>query len=97
MISRSSSTISSRSRGSTGTSARPGPNTSRSASPSGASLTLLGDAPPQKLVAHSPVYLRGALPEVPFTPKSAADRLIRLEAIGADLSLSRFGTRHRRH
>ena len=45
-------------------------------------LTLLGEAPPQKLVAHSPVYLRGALPEVPFTPKTDADRLVSLEASG---------------
>ena len=45
-------------------------------------LTLLGDAPPQKLVAHSPVHLRGALPEVPFIPKTAADRLVSVEASG---------------
>ena len=49
-------------------------------------LTLLRDAPPQKLVEYSPVYLRGALPEIPFYPKT-----------DADLSLSRFATRHRRH
>ena len=45
-------------------------------------LTLLRGAPPQKLVTHNPVYLRGALPEVPFTPKTAADRLVSLEASG---------------
>ena len=45
-------------------------------------LTLLEDAPPERLVAHSPVYLRGDLPEIPYIPKTEEDRLERLEVEG---------------
>ncbi|MDQ3249264.1 MAG: ABC transporter ATP-binding protein/permease [Chloroflexota bacterium] len=37
--------------------------------------TLLQGAPPATLVKKTPTYLRGALPAVPYTPKTAADRL----------------------
>ncbi|HOQ98984.1 MAG TPA: ABC transporter ATP-binding protein [Anaerolineae bacterium] len=45
-------------------------------------LGLMQGAEPGTLVAHGPVYMRGALPEVPFLPKTNADRLDRLEASG---------------
>jgi ATP-binding cassette subfamily B protein len=43
-------------------------------------VTLLQGAPPQSLVAHGPVYMRGALPAIPVPPRSDADRLRTLEA-----------------
>ncbi|HLG79076.1 MAG TPA: ABC transporter ATP-binding protein, partial [Ktedonobacteraceae bacterium] len=36
---------------------------------------LLQDDPPRSLVAHNPTYLRGNLPEVPFTQKEMVHRL----------------------
>jgi ATP-binding cassette subfamily B protein len=41
---------------------------------------LLQDAPPEELVEHGPVYLRGPLPDLPGVPKASADRLRVLEA-----------------
>ena len=43
---------------------------------------LLQEAPPRRLTAHSPVHLRGPLPEIPHMAKTRADRLVRLEAEG---------------
>jgi ATP-binding cassette subfamily B protein len=43
-------------------------------------VTLLQDAPPETLVAHSPVYMHGDLPDVPYTPKTEAHHL---ECLGA--------------
>jgi ATP-binding cassette, subfamily B, bacterial len=43
---------------------------------------LLGDAPPDALVAHNPLYLRGLLPAVPPPERSAIDPLILVEARG---------------
>ncbi|MBI2941219.1 MAG: ABC transporter ATP-binding protein [Chloroflexi bacterium] len=40
---------------------------------------LLNAGPPETLVQPGPVYLAGPFPEVPFTPKSDAHRLARLE------------------
>jgi len=45
-------------------------------------VTLLQGAPPQSLVAHGPVYMRGALPAIPIPSRAAADRLHTLEAAG---------------
>ncbi len=44
--------------------------------------TLLGEAPPAALVAHSPLHLRGALPTVPPPARSEADHLDFVEARG---------------
>jgi ATP-binding cassette subfamily B protein len=41
---------------------------------------LLQGAPADALVQHAPVYMRGALPEVPYPVKNDADRLETLEA-----------------
>jgi ATP-binding cassette subfamily B protein len=41
---------------------------------------LLGDAPPEELVAPNPLYLRGALPSVPSPQRDATNRLALLEA-----------------
>ena len=43
---------------------------------------LMGDAPPEALVAPSPLYLRGDLPAVPVPQREAADRLEVVEARG---------------
>jgi ATP-binding cassette subfamily B protein len=43
---------------------------------------LLGDAPPDALVAPAPLHLRGPLPAVPPPARSASDRLELLEARG---------------
>jgi ATP-binding cassette subfamily B protein len=43
---------------------------------------LLQDTPPEQLVDHGPVYMRGDLPEVPVPVKGPADRLQRLEVTG---------------
>ena len=43
---------------------------------------LLQGASPATLVRHGPVYLEGELPEVPYMPKTHADRLVALEATG---------------
>lgn len=45
-------------------------------------LVLQPDAPPEALVAHGPVYMRGPLPELDVTPKTAAHRLDHLDAAG---------------
>ena len=45
-------------------------------------VTLLQGAPPQSLVAHGPVYMRGTLPAIPVPPRDSADRLQTLEAAG---------------
>jgi ATP-binding cassette subfamily B protein len=45
-------------------------------------VTLLQGAPPQSLVAHGPVYMRDALPDIPVPPRSAEDRLHSIEASG---------------
>jgi ATP-binding cassette subfamily B protein len=45
-------------------------------------FALLQGGPPQRLVAHHPLYLRGPLPEVPYRPKTAADRLQLVEVRG---------------
>src|SRR6266498_3789447 len=41
--------------------------------------TLLQGAPSQSLVAHSSVYMRGPLPEIPVPPRAEADRLHTLD------------------
>jgi len=43
-------------------------------------IALLQGAPPETLVAHVPVYLKGPLPDVPALIKGPADRLETLEA-----------------
>ena len=43
---------------------------------------LLQGAPPETLVQHSPAYMRGPLPEVPFVHKTAEHRLDRLQVTG---------------
>jgi ATP-binding cassette subfamily B protein len=45
-------------------------------------IELLQGAPPEMLVRYNPVYTRGPLPELTHTPRTAADTLKRLEAIG---------------
>jgi ATP-binding cassette subfamily B protein len=46
----------------------------------GRMVTLLQGAPPQTLVKHGPVYMRGDPPAVPYRPKTAANRLDGLQA-----------------
>ena len=43
---------------------------------------LLQDAPPEKLVEYAPVYLRGDLPEVPYSQKSGEHELETLDVHG---------------
>ena len=43
---------------------------------------LMGDAPPDALVASTPLYLRGPLPTVPPPARSETDRLALMEAQG---------------
>jgi ATP-binding cassette subfamily B protein len=45
-------------------------------------VALLQNAPPEALVAHSDIHLRGELPAVPHTPKAAGHRLALLETDG---------------
>ncbi|HEX2034317.1 MAG TPA: ABC transporter ATP-binding protein [Chloroflexota bacterium] len=45
-------------------------------------VALIGGAPADVLVAHHPVYLGRTLPDVPFTPRTAADRLQTLRLVG---------------
>jgi ATP-binding cassette subfamily B protein len=45
-------------------------------------IELLQGAPPKTLVEHNPVYLRGAFPDVPYTPKTERHRLERLQVSG---------------
>jgi ATP-binding cassette subfamily B protein len=66
-------------------------------------VTLLQGAPSQSLVAHSPVHMRGPLPEIPVPPRAEADRLHTLDVsnlsfqypesgrgiVGVDLRLER--------
>lgn len=44
--------------------------------------TLMEDAPPEELVRHGQVYMRGALPQIPFEPKTAMHTLCELTATG---------------
>jgi ATP-binding cassette subfamily B protein len=48
--------------------------------------SLLQGAPPETLVRHSPAYMRGPLPEVPYTRKTDEHHLERLEAVGLSYS-----------
>ncbi len=48
----------------------------------GRMTALLQGAPVEELVAFGPVYLRGALPELPRVARTEADRLLTLEARG---------------
>jgi ATP-binding cassette subfamily B protein len=43
---------------------------------------LLQDTPLRAVVEYGPIYVRGAYPDVPFTPKTGEHRLERLEATG---------------
>jgi ATP-binding cassette subfamily B protein len=52
---------------------------------------LLGGASPVALVAHTPLHLRGPLPEVPPPARSAADRLAVVEARGLTYRHPRSG------
>jgi len=45
-------------------------------------VDLLQGAPPETLVRHSPVYLRGALPELAYVSKMTEHRLERLDVTG---------------
>ncbi|HEU5346990.1 MAG TPA: ABC transporter ATP-binding protein [Ktedonobacterales bacterium] len=45
-------------------------------------IALLGSAPPNAIVAHTPLYLRGPLPVVPPPARHATDRLALVEARG---------------
>jgi ATP-binding cassette, subfamily B, bacterial len=45
-------------------------------------ITLLQGADPRSLVRHSPVYITGEIPPVPYTPKTSEHRLESLEARG---------------
>ncbi|NJK33410.1 MAG: ABC transporter ATP-binding protein [Deltaproteobacteria bacterium] len=56
---------------------------------------LLGDAPPEALVAHVPLHLRGALPAVPAPTQTEEDRLVLLEARGLSYCHPDGGVRHR--
>lgn len=43
---------------------------------------LLQGVPPETLVKHSPIYMHGELPEVPFVRKTSEHRLERLDVLG---------------
>jgi ATP-binding cassette subfamily B protein len=45
-------------------------------------VTLLQGAPPESLVRHGPVYMRGATPVITAPPRAQADQLERLEVRG---------------
>jgi ATP-binding cassette subfamily B protein len=45
-------------------------------------ITLLQGAAPLSLVKHTPVYVTGHLPEIPYTPKTDADHLDNLDVTG---------------
>ena len=45
-------------------------------------ITLLQGTTPDTLVKHAPVHLRGAMPVIPYTPKTEADKLDILEVEG---------------
>lgn len=48
----------------------------------GRMVRLLQDAPPETLVKPGPIYLNGQLPDIPYTPKTPADRLETLTLSG---------------
>jgi ATP-binding cassette subfamily B protein len=48
----------------------------------GRMVELLQGAPPETLVKHGPIYLRGSLPDVPYIPKTAEHNLVKLETKG---------------
>ncbi|MGI8915362.1 MAG: ABC transporter ATP-binding protein [Chloroflexota bacterium] len=48
----------------------------------GRMVTVLRGAPPQRLVRHVPLHLKGPLPEISMPPRLAEDRLLLLEATG---------------
>ncbi|MCB0179309.1 MAG: ABC transporter ATP-binding protein [Anaerolineae bacterium] len=48
----------------------------------GRMVRLLQGAPPETLVKPGPVYLNGNLPDIPYTPKTLADRLETLTVSG---------------
>jgi len=48
----------------------------------GRMVRLLQGAPPETLVKPGPVYLNGKLPDIPYTPKTPADRLETLTLSG---------------
>ena len=45
-------------------------------------ITLLQGAPPMTLVRHTPVYVTGELPAIPYTPKTDEHRLEELDVTG---------------
>jgi ATP-binding cassette, subfamily B, bacterial len=45
-------------------------------------ITLLQGAPPMSLVTHTPVYVTGELPPIPFTPKTDEHRLDEIHVKG---------------
>jgi ATP-binding cassette, subfamily B, bacterial len=45
-------------------------------------ITLLQGAPPMSLMKHTPVYVTGDLPEIPYTPKTEAHRLEEIRVLG---------------
>jgi ATP-binding cassette subfamily B protein len=45
-------------------------------------VALMQDAPPKAVVAHSPVYMHGELPQVPYHPKTRAHHLDHLRVRG---------------
>lgn len=45
-------------------------------------IALLQGTPPERLVEHGPVYLRGPLPALPYQPKTPSHRLEELRATG---------------
>lgn len=45
-------------------------------------LALLPNTPDATLVEHHPIYMRGALPNIPYIPKTERDRLERLDVEG---------------
>ncbi|MEO8286048.1 MAG: ABC transporter ATP-binding protein [Chloroflexota bacterium] len=47
---------------------------------------LVGGSPSGTLVAHNPVYVKDSPPAIPFTPKTAADRLSELTVAGLTYS-----------
>lgn len=55
-------------------------------------FTLLQGAPREQLVAHNPIYLKGAFPEIPYVPRSEHHTLHTLEVEG--LSYHYPGTTH---
>ncbi|MCH8293162.1 ABC transporter ATP-binding protein [Candidatus Poribacteria bacterium] len=45
-------------------------------------LAVMSHPPTQELVKHGPIYMKGDLPEIPYTPKNVSHRLVTLEASG---------------